>query len=366
MQIGDFAKLCNTKISVLRHYDRIGLLKPAYTDMLTGYRFYSKSQKHSFVKISALKKAGFSLPIIKTMLESDNCEDKILSFFENRQSEITQMLKNLEEAKLIMLGGSNMDKNESILRLDENINLPFENDPDVIGKWAVIGVYSSMTDYINGNNSNSDFYGESVKNIYFLPHGERYWVYGWTKGKLLIDEYINQYVENYRIESIDDEKYMFIDHKSYQYMVSGKTELLVLKKLDSKSYTSTEIARKDNINLPFVYDSAVIGKWRACGFLCDKSDFTTNEEPLDELYWKSVEFFEDGNCTSVFEDDIILGEDKQTWTKNYILRKYNNCACEYEIRRVDDNDYMIIEWKSGDYRFGGFDTNYYVFTREFI
>lgn len=364
MQIGDFAKLCNTKISVLRHYDRVGLLKPAYTDMLTGYRYYSEKQKHSFKKISVLKEAGFSLPIIKKMLEFDNCEDKILSFFENRQAEITQMLNNLEEAKSIMLGESNMDKSENILRLEENINLPFENDPEVIGKWAVIGVYSSMTDYINGNNSNSDFYGESVKEIYFLPGGERYWVYGWTKGKLLIDEYISHYVEDYRTEDIDGEKYMFIDHKSYQYIVSGKTELLVLKKLDSKEYTPSEIARKDNIDLPFINDSAVIGKWRTCGFLLDKSEFTTCEESIDALYWKSVEFFENGNCTSVYEDDIISGEDKQTWTKNYILRKYNNCACEYEIRNVDGNDYLIIEWKSGDYRYGCFDTNYYVFTRE--
>lgn len=364
MQIGDFAKLCNTKISVLRHYDRVGLLKPAYTDMLTGYRYYSENQKHSFVKIMALKEAGFSLPIIKTMLESDNCEDKILSFFENRKAEITHMLKNLEEAKSIMLGESNMEKNESILRLEENINLPFENDPEVVGKWAVIGVYSSMTDYINGNNSNSDFYGESVKEIYFLPGGERYWVYGWTKGKLLIDEYMSQYVEDYRTEDIDGEKYMLIDHKSYQYMVSGKTELLVLKKLDSKEYTPFEIARKDNIDMPFINAPVVIGKWRACGFLRDKSEFTTSEEPIDDLYWKSVEFFANGNCTSVYEDEIISGEDKQTWTKNYILRKYNSCACEYEIRKVEDRDYLIIEWKSGDYRFGGFDTNYYVFTRE--
>ena len=34
-----------------------------------------------------------------------------------------------------------------------------------------------------------------------------------------------------------------------------------------------------------------------------------------------------------------------------------------EIRVVDGKEYMIIEWKSGDYRFGGYDTNYYVFTR---
>ncbi len=54
----------------------------------------------------------------------------------------------------------------------------------------------------------------------------------------------------------------------------------------------------------------------------------------------------------------------QTWTKGYVLRKFNSTACAYEIRREDGRDFLIIEWKSGDYRYGGFDTNYYVFVRE--
>ena len=54
----------------------------------------------------------------------------------------------------------------------------------------------------------------------------------------------------------------------------------------------------------------------------------------------------------------------QTWTKRFLLRRYNDSACEYEIRPVDGMDYLLIEWKSGDYRWGGFDTNYYIFVRD--
>ena len=42
----------------------------------------------------------------------------------------------------------------------------------------------------------------------------------------------------------------------------------------------------------------------------------------------------------------------------------NHTACAYEIVTVEDTDYMIIEWKSGDYRWGGYDTDYYVFIRD--
>ena len=53
----------------------------------------------------------------------------------------------------------------------------------------------------------------------------------------------------------------------------------------------------------------------------------------------------------------------QSWTKGYVLRKYNQTACAYEIVHENGKDYMIIEWKSGDWRFGGFDTDYYVFEK---
>ena len=53
----------------------------------------------------------------------------------------------------------------------------------------------------------------------------------------------------------------------------------------------------------------------------------------------------------------------QVWTKGYVLRKWNSSACAYEIRTVDGKDFLIIEWKSGDYRWGGFPTDYYVFVR---
>ena len=61
MKIGEFAKLCSTRISVLRHYDKEKLLVPEYTDAFSGYRYYSSEQLLVFRRITALKKAGFSL-----------------------------------------------------------------------------------------------------------------------------------------------------------------------------------------------------------------------------------------------------------------------------------------------------------------
>jgi DNA-binding transcriptional MerR regulator len=43
-RIGDFSRLARVSVKALRHYDRLGLLEPARTDPLNGYRYYSSEQ----------------------------------------------------------------------------------------------------------------------------------------------------------------------------------------------------------------------------------------------------------------------------------------------------------------------------------
>jgi len=46
LSIGEMSKLTGTGIKALRHYDKIGVLKPAFVDQDTGYRYYRFSQTH--------------------------------------------------------------------------------------------------------------------------------------------------------------------------------------------------------------------------------------------------------------------------------------------------------------------------------
>ena len=128
------------------------------------------------------------------------------------------------------------------------------------------------------------------------------------------------------------------------------------------SYSAEELSRKDDLNLPFVLDERLVGSWRAHSFCKTKEAFDPEHRTCNP-YWSEVTFFPNGSCTSIYREGEISGDDKQTWTKGYLLRKFNHCACAYEIRTIGGIDYLIIEWKSGDYRWGGFDTDYYVFTR---
>ncbi len=67
--IGEFARYGGVSIRTLRHYDEIGLLRPATVDPGTGYRSYSAAQLGQLNRIMALKELGLSLTQVRRLLE---------------------------------------------------------------------------------------------------------------------------------------------------------------------------------------------------------------------------------------------------------------------------------------------------------
>ena len=359
MQIGEFAELCNTEISVLRYYDKTGLLEPEYTDRFTGYRYYSAEQTSQFEKIVLLKELGFSLSEIKSVLKGGNSVLNVL--LEKKRAELSAMLKKLDEAEKLLSGENTVKKDNT--SMPQNTEMPFENDPSVVGKWIAVGIYKSMEDFENNNPYDEPYALNEV--IYFLPNGKPYWCYQWTKGNLIIDDGISTSVRPYCTEIRNNQRYMFIDYKVGEYLHTGSKTIIVYRQADNKEYRADEISRKDNIDLPFVNDPNLIGKWEAVDFINHKEAFDPCAVSRRPLSWSDVEFKENGSVTSHYDwgKDEISGDDRQVWTKGFLLRKWNNSACAYEIINSGNENYMIIEWKSGDYRYGGMDTDYYVFRK---
>jgi predicted transcriptional regulator YdeE len=71
LKIGDFAKLARVSVKTLRHYGRLGVLKPAWVDRFTGYRYYTLDQLSRLNRILALKDLGFSLEEVRRLLRDD-------------------------------------------------------------------------------------------------------------------------------------------------------------------------------------------------------------------------------------------------------------------------------------------------------
>src|SRR5215207_729824 len=76
-RIGEFSRITRVTIDTLRHYDALGLLKPANVDPFTGYRYYSARQLMSLNRILALKEVGFSLEEIARILQEKLTNDEL-------------------------------------------------------------------------------------------------------------------------------------------------------------------------------------------------------------------------------------------------------------------------------------------------
>jgi DNA-binding transcriptional MerR regulator len=98
IKIGDFARLNQVSVATLRHYDEIGLFKPAVVDDLTGYRYYSVAQLPRLYRLLALKDLGFSLEQIDQVLGGLTLE-QLRGMLKLKQAEAEQQLSD-EQARL--------------------------------------------------------------------------------------------------------------------------------------------------------------------------------------------------------------------------------------------------------------------------
>lgn len=66
-KIGMFAQMNHVTVKTLRFYEEQGLLKPAYVEEENGYRYYTMDQMAVLHRITALKRAGFTLEDIRML-----------------------------------------------------------------------------------------------------------------------------------------------------------------------------------------------------------------------------------------------------------------------------------------------------------
>ncbi|MBY8874743.1 MerR family transcriptional regulator [Micromonospora sp. PLK6-60] len=67
--IGEFARLGRVSVRMLRHYDGIGLLRPAAVDPGTGYRRYRADQLRRLNRVIALKELGLTLEQVRVIVD---------------------------------------------------------------------------------------------------------------------------------------------------------------------------------------------------------------------------------------------------------------------------------------------------------
>lgn len=274
---------------------------------------------------------------------------------------------------------------------NESLDLPFEHDERVIGRWEFLDCLpcKEMFSPHRRKSAPSNLW---VDALYFLPGGERYWCFGWTKGYLLSRSgYPDKQSRNpYTIEETADGTFMFVEFKAYNYFEGGKPEIWVFRKMDSKAYTKDEIMRKDVIPDFPADDVRVLGRWNVCDLVQHVEDFDPQNccsfVQYEDLYWRSAEFLEGGGMRNEFLRDetveylddgsvrnsFIRDDGKGTvidpphvwrWVTGNVICNHKSTASMYKILKIKDVEYLFVQWKSGDYTFGGEEPFWYVFKR---
>lgn len=332
IKIGDFAKIFDVSIKTIRFYEEKGLIVPSFIDVYSGYRYFDDHNIKEMSKILYLKEKGLSLEEIKNF-NDDNIDYKIKEY----EEKIKHLKQNISDfISLKETGG--IDSMEA-----------FYNDPRVIGKWKLVGVSNSKEDYYEGNLLDDSF---SIKELYLMEKGKKYWVISWTLNYIIINGRKNPYeIEN---DLMFVKVYGVFDDSEYKYAI--------YKKEDDKKYSIQDFMIKDDIKLEYKEDNDLVGNWKAIDFVYKKDMFNKEKKASNYLAVDKLSVHNDFEVLISYNGGKLK---KVKYTKGYITNLVlDDTLCKYEIRKIDDKNYLFVEWKSGDYVYAGQINGYYVFEKE--
>ncbi len=142
MQIKEFAESTGVSVRTLHYYDEIGLLKPAFVDKSTGYRFYDESSLFRMQEILFYRELDFSLKSIQEILSSPNY-DKSRALKE--QKHLLTLKKERLERLIAAIDGA--VKGENIMRAFDNSDFQ-KHKAEAQEKWGNTAAYKEHEEKI--------------------------------------------------------------------------------------------------------------------------------------------------------------------------------------------------------------------------
>lgn len=333
IKIGELSNITGVSVKTIRYYEEEGLIVPVEVDRWTNYRYYDDSSINRISEIVYLKDLGFSLKEIKDF-NDEIIKEKIKSL----QNDMKKFTKNINT--LINIKNN---KGEFIMK-------NFVNDEKVIGKWKKLGIVNSIEEFKNNQIEESDLF--IFNELYFLPKGEQYWTLSWTKGILFVNDRPMPYqiINGKMLVNITD------------LFTNEINAYAVYEQVDTNEYKTEDIQIKDNINIPFIKDENLIGFWETVDFIEVGTDFNPDKQMTnkEELYLIKYAIEPNGNLIATYNNGNSV---TQKWSRGIVIDENRETASAYEMKTINNQDYLIVEWKSGDYSFGGFVAGSYVLKR---
>ena len=135
MQIKEFASFAGVSVRTLHYYDEIGLLKPAYVDRSTGYRYYDETSLLRMQEILFYRELDFPLKSIEEILSDPNY-DKMTALTE--QKKLLELKKERLERLICAIDGAM--KGENIMKAFDNSEFEKYKD-EAKEKWGKTDAY---------------------------------------------------------------------------------------------------------------------------------------------------------------------------------------------------------------------------------
>ena len=144
LKIGDFAKMAQVSTKTVRYYDQRGLLKPAWIDRFTGYRYYTAEQLSQLNRILALKEFRFTLNQIRQVLETPLSVEELRGMFRLKHAELERHIA-AEQSRLTRIEHhlTQLEQGDDLfLSMMSQRKEQLEMEPEIVTKaaFSVIGM----------------------------------------------------------------------------------------------------------------------------------------------------------------------------------------------------------------------------------
>ncbi|MCL1981941.1 MAG: MerR family transcriptional regulator [Clostridiales bacterium] len=140
-KIGEFSKLTQVSVRMLRYYDETGLLKPSGIDRFTNYRLYSADQIPALNKIIFLRDLGFNVSEIAVALAGWS-DELISGLLDDKRIEIQEAIKS-EHDKLSKIELAKRDIKQEKIAINYNVSIKS------IPRYQVISLRRVVPDYFS-------------------------------------------------------------------------------------------------------------------------------------------------------------------------------------------------------------------------
>ena len=148
MQIKEFADFTGVSVRTLHYYDEIGLLKPAYVEEQTGYRYYDSACLERMQEILFYRELDFPLKHICEMLSSPGYDrqealdkqKRLLILKKERLERLIEALDSAKRGECVMKAFNNKEYEETRKQYEEEVK----------ERWGTTGAYKEYQEKTKG------------------------------------------------------------------------------------------------------------------------------------------------------------------------------------------------------------------------